>query len=134
MHNPKFHTLLQRMAEMHNKKNADYANEDPYSNFKEAAATSGCTVDQVFAVLLGVKLARLKELLGKGKTPNNESIDDSRLDLAVYSALWASYHLPSQSSSQQQQQQITSPSSSEEVTTCGSRPQSQLKQPSFPNL
>ena len=36
-----------------------------------------------------VKLARLDELL-KGKTPKHESIEDSLLDLSVYSALWAS--------------------------------------------
>ena len=81
------------MAETHDKKNADYAHAgNPYSNFEEAAATAGVSVDAVFAVLIGIKLARLKAL--KGKAPNNESVQDSRLDLAVYSALWASYHTP----------------------------------------
>ena len=90
--NPKFHALLAQMAEMHDRKNADYAHDgNPYSNFEQAAATAGCSVDTVFAVLIGIKLARLQVLL-LGKTPNNESIQDSRLDLAVYSALWASYH------------------------------------------
>jgi hypothetical protein len=93
LRNPKFNALLQRMQDTHDKKNADYATAgNPYSNFEEAAATAGCSVDTVFAVLIGVKLARLKELVGNGKTPNNESVQDSRLDLAVYAALWASYH------------------------------------------
>jgi hypothetical protein len=93
--NPKFHAALKRMAEIHDKKSADYATStDRYSNFKEAAATAGVTVDDVFAVLIGIKLARLKELIKAGKTPNNESIQDTRLDLAVYSVLWLSYHEP----------------------------------------
>ena len=90
--NPKFTRLLQDMAETHNLKNADYAHGDPYSNFTEAAATAGCSIDAVFAVLIGIKLARLRALAINGTEPNNESIQDSRLDLAVYAALWASYH------------------------------------------
>jgi hypothetical protein len=49
-------------------------------------------VDAVFAVLIGIKKARLRELLRSGKTPNNESIADTRTDLAMYAALWASYY------------------------------------------
>ena len=86
--------LLKQMQETHDRKNEDYATAgNPYSNFQLAATIAGCSVDTVFRVLIGVKLARLDELL-KGKVPRNESIDDSLLDLAVYSALWASYRLP----------------------------------------
>lgn len=91
MANPKFHNLLKQMAEMHDKKSADYASSaNYYSNFESAAADAGITVDEVFATLIGIKLARLREL--RGKEPNNESVQDSRLDLAVYASLWASYH------------------------------------------
>ena len=91
--NPKFTALLGQMQETHEKKNADYAHDgNPYSNFEQAAATAGCSVNMVFAVLIGIKLARLQVLLTTGKEANNESVQDSRLDLAVYSALWASYH------------------------------------------
>ena len=38
-----------------------------------------------------VKIARLSELRGKGKTPNNESIADTHLDLATYATIWGSY-------------------------------------------
>lgn len=90
--NPAFHALLARMAETHDRKNADYAQDgNPYSNFEEAAASAGCSVDTVFRVLIGIKQARLKELLKGEKTAQNESVDDSKLDLAVYAALWASY-------------------------------------------
>ena len=91
MPNPKFHKLLKQMAEMHDKKSEDYANSSNYySNFHAAAAIAGVSIDEVFAVMIGIKLARLREL--KSKDPNNESTQDSRLDLAVYAALWASYH------------------------------------------
>jgi hypothetical protein len=97
MRNPAFTKLLERMAALHESKNADYASEgDPLSNFKEAAeVTRGFTgVDAVFASLIGVKLARLRELTAAGKRPNHESIEDTRTDLAMYAALWASYHVP----------------------------------------
>lgn len=90
--NPKFHSAIKRMAELHDKKSADYANDaNRYANFEEAASTAGVSVEQVFLVLIGVKLARLRELTANGKTPNNESIQDTRLDLAVYSTLYLSY-------------------------------------------
>lgn len=92
--NPKFDALLYQMGELHAKKNADYAaDSDSYSNFKEAAAVAGCSIDTVFTVMIGIKLARLKELLTKGKQPNNESIQDSRMDLVMYAGLWCSYYL-----------------------------------------
>ena len=96
--NPKFHAALKKMAEVHDKKSADYADTKAgkyYSNFEEAAATAGVSVDDVFGVQIGIKLARLRELLKSGKIPNNESIQDTRLDLAVYSVLWLSYFEPS---------------------------------------
>jgi len=95
MRNPAFTKLLERMAALHESKNADYASDgDPLSNFKEAAETARgfSGVDAVFASLIGVKLARLRELTAAGKTPNHESIEDTRTDLAMYAALWASHH------------------------------------------
>ncbi len=91
--NPKFIAALEEMRKTHDSKNEDYAADDnPYSNFEEAAETAGITVDQQFLSLIGVKLARLRQLFG-GKTPNHESIDDTLMDLAVYSTLLYSYHL-----------------------------------------
>jgi len=91
--NPKFDAVLAAMAEIHQKKNHDYAKDsNPYSNFEGAAATAGCSVDTVFMVLMGIKMERLRELLTSGKDAQNESVQDSRMDLAVYAALWASYH------------------------------------------
>ena len=93
MLNPKFDKLIEKIRSIHDKKNADYATaKDPYSNFTQAAEFAGVTVDQVFAVLIGIKEARLKELTSTGKVPNNESIQDTRIDAATYAALRASYY------------------------------------------
>lgn len=95
MRNPKFAALTAQMNALHDRKNADYANDgNPYSNFEEAAqvAAGFSGVDAVFAALIGVKLARLRELTRSGKTPNHESVQDTRTDLAMYSTIWASYY------------------------------------------
>lgn len=100
--NPAFNALLERMRVMHAKKNHDYAKDDnPYSNFEFAGqlglmfAHTGRPADVAFAVLLGVKLARRAELtdLGNGKVAQNESVEDTEFDQAMYDALWASYRM-----------------------------------------
>jgi len=94
MRNPAFNALLAEMAALHDSKNADYAQSgNPFSNFEQSAqvAAGFSGADAVFATLIGVKLARLRELLSTGKTPNNESIDDTRKDLAMYATLWCAY-------------------------------------------
>lgn len=91
--NEAFHSLLKQLGDLHDRKNHDYsdtANGNYYSNFELAAKTAGCSVDTVFRVMLGIKLARLDELL-KGKTPLHESLNDSLIDLTCYAALWTSY-------------------------------------------
>lgn len=98
MRNPRFDSLLTLMGEMHDKKNEDYAEAgNPYSNFESAASVAEGFdgEDAVFATLIGVKLARLRELLSTDKVPNNESVEDTFLDLAVYTALWSSYRMAS---------------------------------------
>jgi hypothetical protein len=90
--NKYFNAVLDQMRSIHDRKVADYAStQNPYSNFEMSAEVAGVPVETVFRVLIGVKLARLAELLNNAKTPNNESIDDSIIDLANYAALWASY-------------------------------------------
>lgn len=91
--NPKVDKVLQLISVMHDKKSADYASdENRYSNFETSATCAGVTVAEVFKTLIGVKLARLNELEG-GKVPNNEAIQDSRMDLATYAVLYASYFM-----------------------------------------
>lgn len=95
MRNPAFNQLLDDMKALHESKNSDYAVDgSPYSNFEFAAQAAGVTVEQVFRVMIGIKLARLQALRGAGKAPNHESLADTERDLAVYAALMASYSRP----------------------------------------
>lgn len=91
--NPEFLELLEKMKITHEKKSNDYSDDsNVFSNFEYAAQLASVftdEVDRVFATLVGVKLARICELR-KGKVPNNESIEDSFLDLSNYCAIWGS--------------------------------------------
>ena len=84
-----FDALLLEVSELHKRKKSDYSNpEDRFSNFKVAAEFAGIETYQTFEVLLGVKQARLQELMKpNGRTPQNESIEDTLMDRAVYSLL-----------------------------------------------
>lgn len=91
--NPHFTKLLEEIRELHDKKSRDYAESDNvYSNFEYAANVAGVSVDQVFGVLIGVKLARILNLLS-GKTPLNESLLDSFRDLTTYCGIWTAYKM-----------------------------------------
>lgn len=91
MRNPLFQSVLDQMAEVHDRKNEDYAdNGNPYSNFENTAQVAGIDVGTVFQVLIGIKVERLRQLTS-GKDPNFESKQDTILDLANYAALWLSY-------------------------------------------
>jgi len=68
-------------------KGNDYANIDRLSNFKLAGTISGLTAELNCLSLISTKVARLGVLLNSKKEPNNESIEDSVLDLANYSVL-----------------------------------------------
>ncbi len=87
--------ILRDCIELHERKSHDYAKSgDRYSNFRFAARLSrGFTdpVDRVFATMIGIKVARLQELLN-GKSPKNESLADSFKDLTTYSAIWGAWH------------------------------------------
>lgn len=77
------------MSEVILKKGNDYANDDRLSNFKLAGAVSGLSAEQNCLSLIATKVARLGVLFNSDSEPNNESIEDSILDLANYSALLA---------------------------------------------
>lgn len=90
----KLNRLVAELMKLHDRKNHDYAKDDnPYSNFEEAAAFANVSVETVFLVLLGIKFARLRELTTTRKTPRNEATNDTRQDAAMYALLWASYCL-----------------------------------------
>src|SRR5262245_45773582 len=89
---PDFISSLDKMRIIHEKKNEDYApNDNPFNNFD--VAEFGIRLfsnprDQVFVVPIFTKLARLANLLSSSKLPNNESIEDSFIDIANYILLW----------------------------------------------
>jgi hypothetical protein len=85
-----FDDILQEMADLHDRKAADYTNgRDPFSNFRHSAEQVGITPGLACEVLIATKQARLRELLGDGsnKTAQNESVEDTLLDRAVYSII-----------------------------------------------
>lgn len=93
MKNPLVSEMLSRLGNIHDKKNDDYAASDPYENFDRSATIAQWfkhAIDVVFVVLIVTKMARLATLLNKEGPPNNESIEDSFDDLAMYCILWAS--------------------------------------------
>lgn len=91
---PNFITIIDKVKAIHEAKNHDYAMEsDPDSNFKFTQDFIGLFGDDMpkwclpYLALIGTKLARLRELL-KGKTPKNESVLDTFIDLNAYTGLW----------------------------------------------
>jgi hypothetical protein len=89
---PIFYNLLERMADLHDKKSYDYAsNSDPFGNYHFAGLMSQLFTnpdDAGFVGRLGEKIFRLANLENSRKSPVNESIEDTELDICVIVALW----------------------------------------------
>lgn len=92
---PEVMNILNKITEIHQRKNEDYAAPGKYfENFERSALLASWfqyDIDKSFVTLIGTKLARLATLLNKSDRPNNESIEDSFLDLATYCILWGAY-------------------------------------------
>ena len=82
-----FDNFVHRMRNIQLEKGNDYANEDRLSNFKLAGAIAGVSAEINCLNQIATKVARLGVLLKGDKTPNNESIRDSVIDLANYAML-----------------------------------------------
>lgn len=89
---PIFYNLLERMADLHDKKSHDYANDvDPFGNYHFAGVMSQLFAnsdDAGFVGRLGEKIFRLANLENSRKSPINESIEDTELDICVIVTLW----------------------------------------------
>lgn len=88
-----FHAkFCQEMIEVTKRKNSDYtgASEDPFANFKIVEQFGCVTVAQGFFTRMSDKMARISSFIAKGEL-QNESVFDSLLDLANYSALFAGF-------------------------------------------
>jgi hypothetical protein len=96
--NPNFAALLEDVIDTHLSKAHDYAkSDDPFFNFRRTAELAGVDVNTVFRVMDGIKESRLEALLSEGKTPNNESIEDTYKDRAVYALLHAAFNMGARS-------------------------------------
>ena len=82
-----FDNTVSKMKEIMFKKGNDYSNEDRLSNFKLAGNITGVGAKLNCLNLIATKVARLGQLLNKNTPPNNESIEDSIIDLANYTLL-----------------------------------------------
>ncbi len=78
---------FEKIKEVQLKKGNDYANEDRLSNFKLAGNICGLKAEINCLSLIATKVARLGVLLNSDNEPNNESVEDSILDLQSYSLL-----------------------------------------------
>lgn len=80
---PRFHALLAEIADLHDKKQADYGAEgDPFRNLR-SAEEFGLPVDLGIAIRMNDKMNRLKSFFAKGEL-ENESVEDAYMDIAVY--------------------------------------------------
>jgi hypothetical protein len=88
----KFYEMLEKMADIHDKKSHDYAsNENPFGNYHFAGTLSQLfdnPDDAGFVGRIGEKLFRLANLENNWKTPSNESIEDTEEDICVITLLW----------------------------------------------
>lgn len=89
---PDLLSSLDKIRELHLKKNEDYADaNNAFSNF-EFTEFVFCFFnndrDKTYVWPIATKLARLGNLLSSNRNPNNESIEDSLLDIATYVLLW----------------------------------------------
>lgn len=83
---PRFYALLKEIAELHASKSHDYAPADnPLINFRQTDAL-GVPAWKGVLVRMTDKWNRIRQLAG-GKTPKNESLRDSLVDLAVYALI-----------------------------------------------
>jgi hypothetical protein len=90
---PTFYDLLAEMAEIHDRKSHDYANNtNPYGNYHFAGLVANLFAhsphDAGFAGRIAEKMYRLSVLESGQKIPKNESIDDTERDIATITALW----------------------------------------------
>lgn len=92
-----FEAKLKEMMQTMEGKNDDYAGQDALSNFKESAEFAGITPEQSALALIGTKISRIKNLIGKSSDPNNESILDSFKDLRNYTILYEALLIERQS-------------------------------------
>ena len=91
MNKEQLHSLFKDYIELQEKvlisKGDDYSNTDRLSNFKNTANILNITPQLAALALIATKVSRISNLLNSNLPPNNESIQDSIMDLSNYSFL-----------------------------------------------
>jgi hypothetical protein len=83
----RFDNLVEKLRQTLSSKGKDYASEDVLSNFKESAERIGQKPYEQCLSMISQKVSRLSNLFKQDRKPNNESVQDSILDLIGYSFL-----------------------------------------------
>lgn len=91
---PEFYRLLIRMAELHNRKNKQYATlTDPLGNFKRCGELAKKLIkvdNKALAMALfymSKQVDAVYEMVGENKKDTVEELEDKLLDIAVYSLI-----------------------------------------------
>jgi hypothetical protein len=85
-----FESVLIDMVKMNRRKRADYAGEDDIIKNFRRNADLGWGDYNIFVDAYSMvtrKISRIQNLMSKGTEPQNESLADTLIDLAVYSVL-----------------------------------------------
>lgn len=84
---PRFYELLETIADLHDRKNANYAKDgDPLSNFR-MCEEFGVPATMGTMVRISDKYSRITQLMKGKKDEVGESIKDTLQDMAVYCLL-----------------------------------------------
>lgn len=85
--------ILLDMYTVNKSKRADYTGDRGiFANFEESSDQVGISPGHGIEYMIATKQSRLKGLLRPGVKPNNESVEDTLLDRAVYSVLALAAH------------------------------------------
>jgi hypothetical protein len=83
-----FRELLNSLGELHDKKKQDYTGgEHPLANYANSGESIGVSAVASMFSRLNEKVFRLKQLHKSGAAPQNESVIDSYMDVAILSLL-----------------------------------------------
>lgn len=83
-----FEDVLDNMMETTARKNKDYANnDDAFANFNKCEELGICTTEAGILTRITDKLSRIANLLQHDAHVKDEAIEDSCLDMAVYSVI-----------------------------------------------
>lgn len=89
-----FELQTKKMLEITRKKNADYtgAGDDPFANFTRVERLGICSTEQGFLTRMFDKFSRIISFTQKGELQvKDESVEDTLLDLSIYSLLMLGY-------------------------------------------